>query len=50
MIILRQKMDTATSDMNRMTEDYLKIKTVLQRTDTNNDAVKKENDKLRMQV
>jgi len=50
MRIMKQKMDSATSDMTRMTEDYIKLQSVLQQSDAVVDKFKRENEKLKMQV
>lgn len=47
---IKAKMDSATSDMNRMTEDYLKLKSILRSNDAELDRMRKENEKLSMQV
>ena len=47
---MEDRYNSATSDMTRITEDYLKQKTVLQETDSVLDGLRRDNDRLRIQV
>jgi len=48
--LMEEKMNAGTADMNRLTEDYLKQKNVLIENDKVLDGLKRENDRLKMQV
>ena len=48
--MMEDKMAAGTQDMNRITEDYLKQKAVLKENDAVLDSLKRENERLKMQV
>ena len=48
--VMEERMNSATSDMNRITEDYVKQKTVLKETDSVLDGLRRDNERLRIQV
>lgn len=47
---MQQQYDAATVDMHRMTDDYERLKLVLEGSDGNLDALRQDNERLRLQV
>lgn len=47
---MKHQYDAATVDMNRMTDDYERLKLVLHGSDSTLDDLRQENERLRLQV
>ena len=48
--VMEERMSTATADMTRITDDFMKQKEILRENDAILDSLRRENERLKMQV